>query len=125
MGYSLGHLPQFAKHREEVGNDPASPVVPNVKALKCQGYEKILLHLVTDATTPGTGTATLVAFTHDAESDTWVEIFSQVGATETTLYPIDVYGGDIRVSVRALAGTGVTKGSVLVAGAVPERAFNG
>jgi len=117
---SLGHLPGFVNHRNEVAADPAG-FPATVNKLRCRGYEKILLKIDTDHATPGAGTADLELYQVDADGNSY-SVWTQAGATETTLYEVNVYGGDVVVAVRNFSG-GVTKVSVFAAGAVPERAF--
>ena len=118
---SLGHMPQFVLHRDRIAADAAG--VPSTKTLKCRGYEKVLVHFVSNATTPGTGGCDLEAYVHDAESDTWLTLWTQATATEGTPYEADIYGGDVRIAARAFTGTGVTWVKVYVGGARPERTF--
>lgn len=119
MSNSLGHLPRFMRHRQEIAADGAG--VPNIPTLKTRGYEQIAFYHNPDTAHPS-GTCDLEVYLHDADNDIWFSIFTQAAAVARKLYFLDTFGGDIRIAARNLGG-GAVAVSIFASGMIPERSF--
>jgi hypothetical protein len=116
MTTTLGHLPAFALHRENInGADPAG-VPANIADFRTRGYEKVALYI---KTTAAGGNVDLEAWSYNLTENEWFVVWSQNNVPDKTIVEVPVYGGYTRIAARGLVGAASL--NIYIGGAVPER----